>query len=59
MWADLRGHAENTAFTSCFLYNPKFQHADCFVCHLLHAEFLLGSFFDHEDGSNMFFRNIG
>jgi hypothetical protein len=28
-------------------------------CHLLSAGFLLGLFFDLEDGGNMFLRNIG
>jgi hypothetical protein len=25
----------------------------------VHAGFLLGSFFDHKDGGDMFFRNVG
>jgi hypothetical protein len=29
------------------------------TCHPLHAGFLLVSFFDPEDGYNMFLRNIG
>jgi hypothetical protein len=30
----------------------------CPAYYLLHAAFLLGLFFDPEDGGNMFFRNI-
>jgi hypothetical protein len=29
------------------------------ACYLLHAGFLLGFFFDPEDGDDMFLRNIG
>jgi hypothetical protein len=29
-----------------------------FACYLLHAGFLLGLFFDSEDGGDMFFRNV-
>jgi hypothetical protein len=29
------------------------------VCHLIHAGFLLGLFFDPEDGGDMFLLNIG
>jgi hypothetical protein len=29
------------------------------ACYLLHADFLLGLFFDSEDGSDMFLRNVG
>jgi hypothetical protein len=29
------------------------------ACCLLHAGFLLGLFFDPEDGGNMFFQNVG
>jgi hypothetical protein len=29
------------------------------ACYMLHACFLLGLFFDHEDGGDMFLRNIG
>jgi hypothetical protein len=28
------------------------------ACYMLHASFLLGLFFDHEDGGNMFLSNI-
>jgi hypothetical protein len=42
-----------------FLYNPKFWQADCSVCYMLHAGFLLGLFFDPEDGGDMFLRNVG
>jgi hypothetical protein len=28
------------------------------ACHLLHAGYFFGLFFDPEDGSEMFFRNI-
>jgi hypothetical protein len=41
----------------------KFQHEggskQSSVCHLLHAGFLLGTFFDPEVGGDMFFRNVG
>jgi hypothetical protein len=30
-----------------------------FACHLLHAGFLLGVFFNPEDGGNMFLSNVG
>jgi hypothetical protein len=29
------------------------------VCYMLHAGFLLGLFFDPEDGSDMFLRKVG
>jgi hypothetical protein len=29
------------------------------ACHLLHTGFLLGFFFDPEDGGDMFLRNVG
>jgi hypothetical protein len=29
------------------------------ACYLLHTGFLLGLFFDPEDGGDMFFRNFG
>jgi hypothetical protein len=29
------------------------------ACYLLHTGFLLGLFFDPEDGSDVFFRNVG
>jgi hypothetical protein len=29
------------------------------ACYLLHAGFLLGSFFDPEDGGEMFLQNVG
>jgi hypothetical protein len=46
------------AFSSCFLYNLKFQQTDFSACKLLHADFLVGSFFDPEDGDDMFPQNI-
>jgi hypothetical protein len=34
-------------------------HLQGFACCLLHASFLLGLLFNHEDGGDMFLRNIG
>jgi hypothetical protein len=30
-----------------------------YLCYLFHAGFLLGLFFDSEDGGDMFLRNVG
>jgi hypothetical protein len=32
---------------------------NCFACCLLRAGFLLRLFFDHEDGGDIFIRNVG
>jgi hypothetical protein len=39
---------------------PTFQGniSQSYVCHLLHADFLLGFFFDLKDGDDTFFRNV-
>jgi hypothetical protein len=47
------------AVPSCFPHNPKFWQANCCACYLLHAGFLLGLFFDPEDGGDMFLQNVG
>jgi hypothetical protein len=39
--------------------NSKFRQADYSACYSLYSGFLLGLFFDIEDGSNMFLRNVG
>jgi hypothetical protein len=40
------------------LHNPKFRKVDCFSCYLLQAGSSLSMYLDHEDGSNISFRNV-
>jgi hypothetical protein len=44
---------------SCFPKNPNFRQMVHTACYFLHDGFLLGLFFDTEDGSDMFLRNVG
>jgi hypothetical protein len=39
--------------------NPKHRQADCSACYQLLFGFLIGFFFDREDGGDLFFRNVG
>jgi hypothetical protein len=56
--SEATGTEFHSPFPSCFLYNPKFWLADCSAT-CFHDGFLLGSFFDSEDGDNMFLQNVG
>jgi hypothetical protein len=47
------------AIPTCFLHNPKFYKADCSSRYLSQAGFLLGIFFDSEDGEDIFLWNVG
>jgi hypothetical protein len=39
---------------------PRYvNHSVCSACYLRHTDFLLGVFFDPEDGGDMFLHNVG
>jgi hypothetical protein len=55
VWASQWELICHLAFPSYFLYNTKFQQADCSACYLLlHAGSLLALFFDPEDEGDIF-----
>jgi hypothetical protein len=43
----------------CFYINPIFLEAYCTAYYMLHSGFFVSVFFDPEDGSDIFLRNVG